>query len=782
MGNLSLAGASPNGTLEPAAQETSAEEVAAAALKKQVAELESAIAAVTDVHGQVLSDGLAILEQFKQWEKEFNALTTLYQLSRSNPQQVDDVTVSLTVLTGNLSTASEKLKKYQKTIEQEQEHFKVLQEKIKEQIQLKSLDAGGPEYGKAMRVILRDLAQVDKQLQSLHTSLAEQAKPVKTLAEQVLATTNDIQGQLPSLWRTFYLTHTKVLFSPTAYSQMPAQMESWWGTIVDGSKSILGQKNMLLSMGLKCLYVFTPFAFMLLYIERRRAKSPRPYPYHLQRIYRVCLPLLAMAAACYYASWRESVDFFVPLALVGHCFWLWGFVALAWDVRGLYSVRLPHASPFIQLLIPCFIGIVLLFLAPPITFLSLLWLLIMGANLTYGLSRRIKGTYPPFEVFSVKAARYVYIVSLVGTTLGWVNLSIAAVVLFTAIVVNLQLALGLTKVVATESTENACDLTKSGNLKALVHAIRMALGTPLSWLISCLSLIPWFTILPGTSYLFRDIIEAKVIIGSLSISFARIFFILFAFYLTHATILVGRSFVAGITVKKNSLERGLVAPLQTALTYTAWGIFGLLALNALGLNLMSIAVIAGGLSVGLGFGLQTIFNNFISGILLIFGRSLLEGDVIQLGETWGTVKKITVRSTMVETFDNAMIFVPNSELISQRLVNWTNTNRTIRRDIPFRISYGSDMKEVETILMDVAQNNPHVLYYPAPRVLLQNFSPTAIEVTLRVWIDDLDNMVTAPSEMRFTLERRFAEAGIEIPVTPMGVETSVSTTPMASAP
>ena len=101
MGSLSLAGASPNGTLEPAAQETSAEEVAAAALKKQVAELESAIAAVTDVHGQVLSDGLAILEQFKQWEKEFNALTTLYQLSRSNPQQVDDVTVSLTVLTSS---------------------------------------------------------------------------------------------------------------------------------------------------------------------------------------------------------------------------------------------------------------------------------------------------------------------------------------------------------------------------------------------------------------------------------------------------------------------------------------------------------------------------------------------------------------------------------------------------------------------------------------------------------------------------------------------------------
>lgn len=754
-----------------------------AVLKKRIADLNAAMTLTQETIDEVSASTLQVRESFKEWEKEFNSLTTFYQLSRSNPQQADEVTVKLTVLTSNLSQAAVKLKKFQEAIQQEQEHFTVLQQKLKEQV--KEADHGtDAEHLRSLREIVKEITKIEKKLQTLSKELEGQIKPILNLSEQVLVTTNDIQEQLPSLWRKFYLTHTKALFSLTAYTQLPQQIESWWGNLVDNSQRMLQQKSMLLSMALKCLYVFLPFAFMLLYVERRRAKSSRPYPFHLQRIYRVCLPLLAVAAACYYASWRESIDFFLPLALVGHCCWLLGFTALAWDLRGLYNERLPHGSPFMQLLVPCFIGIVLLFLSPPITALSLLWLFMMVTNVLWAQCCRKKNekTFPPFERYSIKIAIYVCLLSLVGTAIGWVNLCIAGVVLYTAIVVNLQLALGLTKVVATETTENASDLSRAGNFKALIHAIRMALGTPLSWLIACFALIPWFTVLPGTPYLFRDIIETKVIIGSLSISFARIFFILFAFYMTHAAIIVGKSFVSGINVRAKPLERGLVAPLQTALTYTAWGIFGLLVLKALGLNLMSIAVIAGGLSVGLGFGLQTIFNNFISGILLIFGRTVLEGDIIQLGETWGTVKKITVRSTMVETFDNAIIFVPNSELISQRLTNWTTNNRTIRRDIPLRVAYGSDMEKVAAILMEVAQENKHVLYYPKPRVFLQNFSPTAIDVTLRVWLDDLDNMVSAPSEIRFALERRFAEEGIEIPIVSVGVESMAQTGTVMTAP
>lgn len=753
----------------------------AAILKKQLSDLQIAINTVTATIEEISFFSAESQEQFKEWSKEFNGLTTLYQLSRSNPQQVDDVTIQMTVLTNSLTQTALKLQKYQETVELEREHFKILQQKLKEQLQQKTAESCAEDIN-LLRAKVKELAAIDKKLQTLGANLTAQLKPVKELSEQVLAATKEIQEQLPSLWRKFYLTHNQALFSPKAYAEVPQQMENWWDSLEATSKSIIQQPYMLLSMGLKCFYVFSPLAFLLLFIERRRVKSSRPYPIQLRRIYRISLPLLALAAACYYASWRGSVDFFLPLALVGHCFWLWGFVSLAWGLRGLYNQRYVQIAPFIQLLIPCFIGIVLLFLALPVTVLSLLWLFLMVGNLFWAQQSRKKKTMPPFERVCLKMAMYVYLVSLVGTTIGWINLCIAGVVLFTGIVVNLQLAIGLTKVVSTETTENASDLSRPGNLKALIHAIRMALGTPLSWLVACLALIPWFTVLPGTAFIFRGVVETKVIIGSLSISFARIFFILFIFYMTHAAIIVGRSFVAGITVRAKPLERGLVAPLQTALTYTAWCVFGLLTLNALGLNLMSIAVIAGGLSVGLGFGLQTIFNNFISGILLIFGRSLLEGDVIQLGETWGTVKKITVRSTMVETFDNAMIFVPNSELISQRLTNWTNNNRTIRRDIPLRVAYGSKMEEVECILMEVAEANKHVLYFPQPRVFLQNFSPTAIEVTLRVWIDDLDNMVSTPSELRFAIEREFAEAGIEIPVVPVGVESGAQINTTATAP
>lgn len=111
--------------------------------------------------------------------------------------------------------------------------------------------------------------------------------------------------------------------------------------------------------------------------------------------------------------------------------------------------------------------------------------------------------------------------------------------------------------------------------------------------------------------------------------------------------------------------------MQTGITYGLWTLFALFTLKALGFGLENLAVIAGGLSVGIGFGMQTIVNNFLSGLILIFSRTLHEGDVIDVGNLQGVVRKISVRATTVETFDNAIIFVPNSEFVSNRLINWT---------------------------------------------------------------------------------------------------------------
>ncbi len=250
--------------------------------------------------------------------------------------------------------------------------------------------------------------------------------------------------------------------------------------------------------------------------------------------------------------------------------------------------------------------------------------------------------------------------------------------------------------------------------------------------------------------------------GSVSFNSLRVLGLVLLFYLTRSAIAVGTSFLENLPARLPRVERGVIPPLQTGLTYALWALFGLVVLNALGVSLTSITVIAGGLSVGLGFGLQNIFNNFFSGLILIFGRSLLEGDIIQIGETWGTVRKISIRSTTVETFDNAVIFVPNSEFVSNRLTNWSRNSLRIRRAINVGVAYGSDVDKVTELLRQAAADHPRVLRDPAPGVQFQDFGPSSLDFVLQVWVDDLNYGGSTASDLRRNIERLFRENSIEM--------------------
>ena len=162
--------------------------------------------------------------------------------------------------------------------------------------------------------------------------------------------------------------------------------------------------------------------------------------------------------------------------------------------------------------------------------------------------------------------------------------------------------------------------------------------------------------------------------------------------------------------------------------------------------------------MGIGFGMQTIVNNFLSGLILIFSRTLHEGDIIEVGGQQGVVRKISIRATMVETFDSAMIFVPNSEFVSTRLVNWTRNGRGVRRDLPVGVAYGTDPQLVKQLLLQVAHDNPDVFRNPPPAVLFMNFGASSL---LRFWAD-IGKAVDVSSRMRVEIARIFAEHNIEI--------------------
>jgi small-conductance mechanosensitive channel len=194
-------------------------------------------------------------------------------------------------------------------------------------------------------------------------------------------------------------------------------------------------------------------------------------------------------------------------------------------------------------------------------------------------------------------------------------------------------------------------------------------------------------------------------------------------------------------------------------------LFGLLiGLQWAGVNLSNLVILGGALGIGIGFGLQSIVNNFVSGIVLLTERPIQVGDRVEVGNTNGDVVRIAARSTWIRTNDNVVMIIPNSEFINNHVTNWTANDRQVRFAVPLGVSYGSDPEVVRDVLMEVGDKHPDVLTIPPPEILFTGFGDSSLNFELRVWtITRVQYPRELASELYFLIFKAFKEHGIAIP-------------------
>ncbi len=726
-------------------------------LQNRVEELSALDAEAVSLTQKLPTASRELNEQLKSIETEYQRLVTISRVSRGQPMELNVVQERLARLRDRLNLALDPLEGTLNMLKSRMTDISLLEQDTSVQGEMD----GTPE----LKAFLRDLAQTENRLTNVQSRLNRILKPAKQLEENITSLQTQLKEAVPSLWKEYYLQQSSRIYDVDSWlnirkslntmqetfavrmsAELPITLAGWMGVLLRG------------------LLLFLPLQLLIFFSRKLSKNWPSPLNTGWQRLSTHSLFWLTLGFSFHFAAWSSMGTFHV-LAVIGTLLLSFGQMALAWDLYIFERSDLPDSTPLWPLFTPLLWGLLLLLFNLPGPFIGIIWLLVLAVTLWCDHRRPLPDIPFPLVINLLRFQTVMLWIAVLMTMLGWGRLSILVSMAYAALAVSLQQAVGFMRL-----TNSISERLPQEGFKALFSGLLLALALPAVLVVATLATGLWILAYPGGPFLLSQLAEMDFSIGQTTFNVIQVLFILSAFYVTRSVCSVGRSLIAELPSHGIRLDYSLIGPVQTGFTYLLWALFGLYTLSALGFSLSSLAMVAGGLSVGIGFGMQNIINNFISGLLMIFGQTLREGDVIEVGQNLtGVVKKINVRSTMVETFDNAVIFVPNAEFLSGRLTNWTRNGRMVRREISIGVAYGTDIQLVVRLLKEVAKEHPKVLAYPEPTVLFKDFGGSSLDFSLLFWVGDILHGAGISSDIRTSIDKRFAEENIEIAFPQMDV-------------
>jgi small-conductance mechanosensitive channel len=689
--------------------------------------------------------------------KKLDELMTLAKVSGTSPMELRAVLAGLDILEARVGSVTQPFQKADQDLKSFQQRLGELEAEFAGQPD----EGAAPEVGKALGDFQGDLHKLKTKLVRVRTVLDQGLGPTNDLITGIDHSAQAVKERIPRAWMDYYLAPGKALFTVGAWqegSQRLAALPTFvamLSNLVDGG-TVQARELLVRLFGLLAVLILGTA------VALRRLKARLPW-------LETGRPLRALAwvsagAAVLWATWGpQYVLVRAETSAVAEILLARGVLGLCWFLRGLQMgeaapARDPAATAWWMFAMATILQVPWL----PEVFRGGPWvLLLVLAGWFVRRARARAGAGQDLVTRLAWAGGWLYPLLCLPALFGWVNLTLLAAAGWYLLLVFFQAGLALYGLVSRAVHRPAGDLASE-----LTACLAGGLALPLTVIAMAGGFLFWMSLSMGGQSVFWSIVSSNVEQSGFSLDLVRLSGMLIGFYLARAATRAAELLIAQLPASRPDLERGVLNLLETLSTYAIWGVYALTALHLAGAGLTSLAVVAGGLSVGIGFGMQHIINSFVSGLILLFGRSVQAGDVLQIGDVWGTVQRVNIRNTVITTFDNATLFVPNSDLIAQKIVNWSHKDRRVRRTLDVGVAYGSDTDKVKDLLVEAAASHPNVLADPKPAAQFVNFGDSALRFKLLYWVDDLNHAQGVSSDVHLAVDRVFRENGIAIPHTP----------------